>query len=42
MDLLQVDIAVFAVRLGNGSAKSGYRVPLPGFMLKSFWQGRDS
>jgi hypothetical protein len=36
MDLLQVNIAVFAVHSGSGSPKSGYRVPLPGFMLKSF------
>jgi hypothetical protein len=36
MDLLQVNIAVFAVRIRNGSAKSGYRVPFPGIMLKSF------
>jgi hypothetical protein len=39
MDLLQVNIAVFAVHLGSGSAKSGYRVPLPGIMLKSFRLG---
>jgi hypothetical protein len=42
MDLLQVNIAVFAAHSGNGSAESGYRVPLPGIMLKSFWLGRGS
>jgi hypothetical protein len=42
MDLLQVNIAVFAAHSRNGSAKSGYRVPLPDIMLKSFWLGRGS
>jgi hypothetical protein len=42
MDLLQVNIAVFAAHSGNGSAESGYRVPLSGIMLKSFWLGCGS
>jgi hypothetical protein len=40
MDLLRVNIAVFAVHSRNGSAESGYRVPLPGILLKSFWLRR--
>jgi hypothetical protein len=41
MDLLQLNIAVFAVHSGNGSAKSGYRVLLPGIVLKAFSLGPD-
>jgi hypothetical protein len=42
MYLLQLNIAVFAAHSRNGSAKSGYRVPLPGIMLKSFLAGSGS